>query len=86
MAVVGLLQRHGGDGGATAVLVRCRGGHGGAAAIALRIGPTRGGTAEVLNKLKVSAVPPRRSAVLSFPRCYGDQCRCHGPGVVPCQE
>ena len=39
--------------------------HGGAAAIPLRIGPTRGGTAEVLNMFKVSAVPPRRSAVLT---------------------
>ena len=54
-----------GDGGVTAVLVRCHGGHGGAAATPLRIGPTRGGTAEVLNMLKVSAVPPRRSAVLT---------------------
>ena len=51
--------------GATAVRVRCHGGHGGAAAIPLRIGPTRGGTADVLNMLKVSAVPPRRSAVLT---------------------
>ena len=61
------LRRHGGDGGATAVLIRCHGGHGGAAATSLRIGPTPGGTAEVLNiKLfKVSAVPPRRSAVLT---------------------
>ena len=60
-----VLQRHGGDGGATAVLVRCHGGHGGATATPLRIGPTRGGTAEVLNMFKVSAVPPRRSAVLT---------------------
>ena len=60
-----VLRRHGGDGGATAVLVRCHGGHGGAAATPLRIGPTRGGTAEVLNMFKVSAVPPRRSAVLT---------------------
>ena len=57
-----VLRRHCGDGGATAVLVRH---HGGAAAIPLRIGPTRGGTAEVLNMFKVSAVPPRRSAVLT---------------------
>ena len=57
-----LLRGHGGDGGATAVLVRC---HGGAAATSLRIGPTRDDTAKVLNMLKVSAVPPRRSAVLT---------------------
>ena len=63
-----LLWRHGGDGGATAVLVRCHGGHGGAAAIPLRIGPTRGGIAEVLNMFKVSAVPSRRSAVLTVSR------------------
>ena len=56
---------HGSDVGATAVLVRYHGGHGGAAAIPLRIGSTRGGTAEVLNMFKVSAVPPRRSAVLT---------------------
>ena len=60
-----LLRGHGGDGGATAVLVRCHGGHGGAAATPPRIGPTRGGTVEVLNMFKVSAVPPRRSAVLT---------------------
>ena len=60
-----LLRGHGGDGGATAILVRFHGGHGGAAAIPLRIGPTRDGTSEVLNMLKVSAVPPRRSAVLT---------------------
>ena len=60
-----ILQGHGGDGGATAVLVRCHGDPGGAAATPLRIGPTRGGTAEVLNMFKVSAVPPRRSAVLT---------------------
>ena len=51
--------------GTTAVMAvpwRC---HGGAAAIPLRIGTTRGGTAEVLNMLKVSAVPPRRAAVLT---------------------
>ena len=50
------------------VLVRCHGGHGGAAAIPLRIGPTRGGTAEVLNMFNVSAVPRRRSAVLTVLR------------------
>ena len=44
---------------------RCRCGNGSAAAIPLRIGPTRCGTAEVLNLFKVSAVPPRRSAVLT---------------------
>ena len=35
-------------------------------AVPRRIGPTRDDTAEVLNMLKVSAVPPRRSAVLQF--------------------
>ena len=61
-----LLRRHGGDGGATAVmLVRCHGGHGGAAVTPLRISPTRDDTAEILNMLKVSAVPPRRYAVLT---------------------
>ena len=60
-----LLRGHGGDGGATAVLVRSHGGHGGAAATPLRICPTLGGTAEVLNIFKVSAVPPRTSAVLT---------------------
>ncbi len=60
-----LPRGHGGDGGATAVLIRCHGGHGGAAATPLRIGPTRDDTAAVLNMLKVSAVPPRRSAVLT---------------------
>ena len=60
-----LLRGHGGDGGATAVLVRCHGDHGGAAATPLRISPTRDDTAEVLNMLKVSAVPPRKSAVLT---------------------
>ena len=39
--------------------------YGVAAAIPLRIGPTRGGTAEVLNMFTVSAMPPRRSAVLT---------------------
>ena len=38
---------------------------GGAAATPLRIGPTRDNTAEGLNMLKVSAVPPRRYAVLT---------------------
>ena len=61
-----VLQRgHGGVGGATAILVRCHGGHGGAAATPLRICPTPGGTVEVLNIFKVSAVPPRWSAVLT---------------------
>ena len=60
-----LLRGHGGDGGANAVLVRWHGGHGGAAATPLRIGPTRGGTVDVLNMFKVSALPPRRSAVLT---------------------
>ena len=60
-----VLRKHGGDRGATAVLVRCHGGHGDAAAIPQRIGPIRGGTAEVLNMVKVSGVPPRRSAVLT---------------------
>ena len=63
--VEALLRGHGGDGGATAVLVRCHGGHGDAAATPLRISPTRDDTAEVLNMLKVTAVPPRRSAVLT---------------------
>ena len=61
-----LLRGHGGDGGATAVLVRCHGGHSGAAATQLRISPTRDDTAEVLNMLTVSAVPPRRSAILTL--------------------
>ena len=60
-----LLRGNGGDGGATAVLVRCHCGHGGSAANTLRIGTTRGGTADVLNIFKDSAVPPRRSAVLT---------------------
>ena len=60
-----LLPGQGGDGGATAVFVRCHGGNGGAAATPLRIGPTRDGTAEILNMFNVSAVPPRRSAVLT---------------------
>ena len=60
-----LVRVHGSDGGATAILVRCHGDHGGAAATPLRIGPTRGGTSDVLNMLNVSAVPPRRSAVLT---------------------
>ena len=60
-----LHREHGGDGGATAVLVRRHGGHGGAAATPLRIGPTCDDTAEVLNMLKVSAVPPRMSTVLT---------------------
>ena len=47
------------------MLVRCHDGHGGAVAIPLRIGSTRGGMAEVLNMFKVSAVPPRSSAVLT---------------------
>ena len=53
-----LLRGHGGDGGATAVLVWCHGGHDGAAATSMRIGPTRGDIAEVLNMLNVSAVKP----------------------------
>ena len=60
-----LLRGHGGDAGATAILVRCHGCHDGAAATPLRVGPTRGGTSEFLNMLKVSAVPPRRSVVLT---------------------
>ena len=59
-----LLRGHGGDGGATAVIVRCHGGQCDAAATPLRISPTRDDTAEVLNMFKVSAMPPRRSAVL----------------------
>ena len=61
-----LLRGRGGDGGATGVLVLCHGGHGDAAATPLRIGPTRDGTAEILNMFNVSAVPPRRSAVLTI--------------------
>ena len=60
-----LLRGHSGDGGATAVLVRCHGGHGGATTTPLRISPTRDDNAEVLNMLKVSALPPRWSAVLT---------------------
>ena len=60
-----LPRGHGVDGGATAVLVRCHGGDGGSAATTLRIGPTRDDTAVVLNMLRVSAVPPRRSTVLT---------------------
>ena len=41
------------------------GGHGGAAAIPLQTGSTCDGNAEVLNMFKVSAVPPRRPAVLT---------------------
>ena len=49
----------------------CRCGNDVPTAIPLRIGPTRDGTEEVLNMLKVSAVPPRRSAVLTvFPGDY----------------
>ena len=73
-----VLRMHGGDGGATAVPVRSYGGHGGVAAVSRRCcggnggvpdtGPTRGSTAEVLYMFKVSAVPPRRSAILTvFP-------------------
>ena len=56
-----LLRGHGGDEGATEAL------YGATAVMAVprRIGPTRDDTAEVLNMLKVSAVPPRRSAVLA---------------------
>ena len=70
-----LLQGHGGDGGATAVLVRCRGGHGGAAATSLRIGPTRGGIAEVLNNYVQSfrRVTAKVRGFDSYRRCYGDQ-------------
>ena len=50
---------HGGHGCVTAVMAVPRRSH------CMRIGPTRGGTAEVLNMLKVSAVPPRRSAILT---------------------
>ena len=76
-----VLRTHGGDGGATAVLVRYHGGRGGTAAIPLRIGPTRGGTAEVLNMFKVSAVPPRRSAVLTVFR--GATAINHGTTAEP---
>ena len=77
-----LLRGHVGNGGATAVLVRCHGGHGGDVAIPLRIGPTRDDTAEVLNMLKLSALPPRRSAVLTVSavlrRSMTESLRNHG--------
>ena len=70
-----VLRRHGGDGGATAVLVRYHGGHGDATAVTRRSWRCRGDPtadwpnprwpAEVLNMFKVSAVPPRRSAILT---------------------
>ena len=70
-----VLRRHGGDGGATAVLVRYHCGHGGATAVPRRSWRCRGDPtadwpnprcpAEVLNMFKVSAVPPRRSAILT---------------------
>ena len=63
-----LLWAHGGDGGATAVLVRCYGGHGGAAATPLRIGPICSATAEVLRRATAKV-----RGFDSFPRCYGDQ-------------
>ena len=69
------MRRHGGDGGATAVLVRYHGGHGGTTAVPLRSWRCRGDPtadwptprwpAEVVNMFKVSAVPPRRSAILT---------------------
>ena len=69
-----LLRGHGGDGGATAVLVRCHGGHGGAAATPLRIRPTRDDTAEVLNMLKkFRRATAKVRGFDSFRRCYGDQ-------------
>ena len=69
-----LLRGHGGDGGATAVLVRCHGGHGGATAVyvvqAPRLRCDGGSTAGARrNMLKVSAVPPRMSAVLTVFGC-----------------
>ena len=65
-----MLRRHCGGGGATAVLVRYHGGHGGAAVVMAVPRRSHCGlaqpavSAEVLNMLKVSAVPPRRSAML----------------------
>ena len=68
---------HDGDGGATAVLVRCYGGHGGVAAVLRRCCGGNGGAAailtlaqpavaqQILYMFKVSAVPPRRSAMLT---------------------
>ncbi len=48
------------------VLLRSlHGAHDGSATTPLRIGLTRDGTAEVLNMFNVSAVPPRRFAVLT---------------------
>ena len=70
-----LPRGHGGDVGATAVLVRCHGGHGGVAATPLRIGPIRDDTAEVLNMLKVSAVPPRQFSAV---RSMTESLRNHG--------
>ena len=80
-----VLWRHGGDGGATAVLVRYHGGHGGATAVPRRSWRCHGDPtadwpnprwpAEVLNMFKVSAVPRN---VDRFPRCYGDHWRNHG--------
>ena len=56
-----LLRGHGGDGGATAVRVRCHGGHGGSAATHCGLAQP----ADILNMFKVSAVPPRTSGVLT---------------------
>ena len=48
----------------------------------MRISPTRDDTAQVLNMLKVSAVPPRRSAVLTVfggaTRSMTESLRNHG--------
>ena len=57
--------------------------HGGAAAIPQRIGPIRGGTAKVLNMFKVSAVPPRRSAVLVLTVFRGATAINDGTTAVP---
>ena len=69
-----LLRGHGGDGCATAVLVRCHGDHCGAAATPLRISPTRDYTADILNMLKVSGVTGvvlrRHGGNLKFPPCH----------------
>ena len=68
-----LPRGHGGDVGATAVLVRCHGGHGGAVATPLRIGPTRDDTAEVLNVKSFRRATAKVRGFDSFWRCYGDQ-------------
>ena len=57
-----VLRRHGDDGGATSVLVRC---HGGSTAVPRRPHCGLAQSADVLNMFKISAVPPRTSVVLT---------------------